>query len=271
LLMGILNLTPDSFSDGGRYNSPEKALERALQMLEEGADIIDIGGESTRPGAAEIGAEEEINRIVPLATELRRCRPEAVISVDSRKEKVARAALEAGADIINDISGLQHSPGMAKLAAEKNAGIILMHMRGEPRTMQEPKQTSYGDMLAEVCRFLKAAAKSAEAAGVPRENIVLDPGIGFAKTASQSWELLRRLGDLTGLDYSLLLGASRKSFLKELPGADLPEKRLGGSLGVAAWAFARGVGILRVHDVRETAQLMAALEKCGFGGEESRQ
>ncbi|MCC7300013.1 MAG: dihydropteroate synthase [Verrucomicrobia bacterium] len=247
LIMGILNTTPDSFSDGGRFQTLEKAVARGLQMVEEGADIIDIGGESTRPGAKPVQPLEEIARTVPIIGKLRE-KTDALISIDTRKAEVARAALAAGADIINDISALA-DPGMAALAAESGAGLVLMHMLGTPETMQSDPR--YDDVVSNVRSFLEERSAFAIGRGVAPEQIALDPGIGFGKTDEHNLALLRGIPELADAGCPVLIGASRKSFIGRILGGK-PDERLAGSLAVAAFSILRGAHILRVHDVKES-------------------
>lgn len=257
-LMGVVNLTPDSFSDGGRYLAPEAAVAHAERLLAEGADLLDLGGESTRPGAAEVPEAEEIRRVVPVVEALRARGVAAPISVDTRKPGVARAALRAGADLVNDVAGLS-APGMAELVAEAGAPAVLMHMRGTPADMQ--LRTGYGDVVEEVAAELGAALAAAVARGVPAERIVLDPGLGFAKTAPQSAALLANLPRLLRLGRPLLVGPSRKSFLGALTGAPVGE-RLPATLAAVTAAVLGGATFVRVHDVgpaRQAARLAAAL------------
>jgi len=257
-LMGVVNVTPDSFSDGGRYLAPEAAVAQAERLLAEGADLLDLGGESTRPGAAEVGEEEEIRRVVPVVEALRARGLTAPISVDTRKPAVARAALGAGADLVNDVSGLS-APGMAELLAETGAPAVLMHMRGTPADMQ--RRTGYGDVVEEVAAELAAALALAVRRGVAEERILLDPGLGFAKTAEQSAALLANLPRLLALGRPLLVGPSRKSFLGALTGAPV-EERLPATLAAVTAAVLGGAVFVRVHDVapaRQAARLAAAL------------
>lgn len=258
LVMGILNVTPDSFSDGGRYENPDRAIEHADAMIRDGADIIDVGPESSRPGAAPVPAGEQIARAIPAIRKIRAAHPGIAISVDTRLFEVAEAALDAGADIVNDISALRDAPQMAKLAADRGAGLVLMHMKGDPQTMQaEPK---YDDVVAEVVEFLEDRAELAEEAGVARSHIILDPGVGFGKTIEHTLTLLRNLDRVVRLGYPILLGASRKSFLARINrDAESPANRLGGSLACVAHAAGAGVEIVRVHDVRESRQLVDTL------------
>lgn len=246
-IMGILNVTPDSFSDGSRYIDLGCAEDHALRMVEEGADIIDIGGESTRPTIAPVDADEELRRVIPLIERLAGRLP-VPISVDTYKAVVAREALRAGAEIVNDISGLTFDPAMAATVAEGGAGVVLMHTRGRPDTMQN--DTSYGDLIAEVRDFLHRSVSMAVAAGVARDRIVVDPGIGFAKSAQGNLEILRRLGDFTALHLPILVGTSRKSFIGTVLGRNVDE-RLFGTAATVALAVASGASIIRVHDVRE--------------------
>ncbi|HEX7183807.1 MAG TPA: dihydropteroate synthase [Thermoanaerobaculia bacterium] len=254
LVMGILNLTPDSFSDGGLWNDPQRAVDRALALLEEGADLLDLGAESTRPGGGVYGAgaatvppEEEAARLLPVLEALRG-RTDAPISVDTRKGEVARRALAAGADLINDVSALA-DPELGRAVAAAGCPVVLMHSRGELASMQ--RGIRFHDLLGEVRSELAAALGRATAAGIDEEQVVLDPGIGFGKTAAQNLELIRRLGELASLGRPLLLGASRKSFL----GGEVSE-RLAGSLAAVARA-ADTAAILRVHDVAETVRFLA--------------
>jgi dihydropteroate synthase len=248
-VMGILNVTPDSFSDGGQFFDTGAALARAEQMVEEGADIVDVGGESSRPGADSVDEATELARILPVVLHLAP-RLRVPLSVDTYRARVAEAAAGAGASIVNDISGLRADPGMAGAVARTGAALVVMHMRGTPRTMQS--DTAYGDLLGEVFRSLRESAGAALAAGVAAEKIVVDPGIGFGKDLSGNLALLGRLGELGGLGYPLLVGASRKSFLGKVLGVEDPRDRLEGSLAAAALAVWNGAHILRAHDVRET-------------------
>jgi dihydropteroate synthase len=247
VLMGVLNVTPDSFSDGGRFVDPERAVEHGLQMVEEGAAIIDVGGESTRPGATPVTVDEEIRRVVPVIERLR-SRTEAVISVDTSKPDVIRAAAAAGAGLINDVRALS-LPGALETAAATGCAVCLMHMRGEPATMQHDPQ--YVDVVREVRAFLLERVQACRAAGIEDERIVIDPGFGFGKTLAHNLELLRRLPELTASALPVLLGMSRKSSIAALTGR-LAGERLYGSLALAAIAVLNGARILRVHDVAAT-------------------
>jgi len=279
-IMGILNVTPDSFSDGGDYSDLDQASARAVQLLEEGADIIDIGGESTRPGAAVaaapadgrdqeakpktashvpnvvVSAEEELRRVLPVITELKKLRPDAIISIDTYKSSVARAAVAAGAEIVNDVSGLRWDPLMAKAIAELKCGAVLMHMRGRPeewRTLPPP-----GDIVLQVKRELREWAEAAVLAGVRRERIVLDPGLGFGKNFEQNYPLLGRFDELQSLGFPLLAGTSRKSFIGRMLVKDGKDAavadRLYGNLAAHTILILKGVHILRTHDVRAAVE-----------------
>ena len=250
-VMGIVNVTPDSFSDGARYAEPAAAIARCEELLAEGADLLDLGGESTRPGSQPVAPEEQWRRLGPVLEGLADRRPDAVISVDTRSAEVARRALAAGASIVNDVSALA-DPGMARAVAESGAGLVLMHLRGSPATMQT--DTHYDDIVAEVSAFLRARLALAEAAGIAREAVALDPGIGFGKSAEGSWKLIAHTADLASLGCPLLVGASRKRFLGLLDGDAPVHDRLEASLALAALVAARGARIVRVHDVRATVR-----------------
>jgi dihydropteroate synthase len=258
--MGVLNLTPDSFSDGGRFLEPAAALAQARRLIAEGADLLDIGGESTRPGAEPVPAEAEIARVVPVIAALAAESP-VPLSIDTLKPEVARAAVAAGAAIWNDVSALT-APGATDLAAELGCGVVLMHMQGEPRTMQVAPR--YEDVVGEVTAWLAARAEAAMAAGVARRRIWLDPGIGFGKSLAHNLALLAHLDRLSALGFPVLLGVSRKSFLKAIdPAAAAAGDRLPGSLAAALAGARAGVAALRVHDVAETRQALltwAAIE-----------
>lgn len=248
LVMGILNVTPDSFSDGGRYFDPDAAIARGRELFAQGADLVDLGAESTRPGAAAVPAAEQVRRLEPVLRALAR-ESGAVLSVDTRSAEVAAAALALGAHAINDVSGLG-DPEMAATVAPSGAGLVLMHMRGTPETMQSDLR--YDDVVAEVAAFLGRRLEAAVRAGVAAERVALDPGIGFGKSAEQSLRLLARTDALAALGRPLLVGASRKSFLARLLGDAPPERRLEASLAAASIAALLGARILRVHDVAET-------------------
>ncbi len=251
-VMGILNVTPDSFSDGGDFSDPSAAVDRALEMEAQGADIIDIGGESTRPGAAPVPTSEEIRRTVAVVEKIR-TESEVLISIDTMKAEVALRALEAGADVINDVSAFEADDGMADVAAQTRAGVVLMHMKGSPQTMQD--NPGYSDVVAEVRAYLEGRLDFAARRGVARDRMVVDPGIGFGKTIEHNLDLLRGLPELAECGHPLLVGASRKSFIGQVLGRNNPSERLAGSLGAAAWAAMRGAHILRVHDVIDTCDV----------------
>jgi dihydropteroate synthase len=251
-VMGILNVTPDSFSDGGRYADPGHAVAHALEMEAEGAAIIDIGGESTRPGARATPAEIERERVLPVVRELRRVL-RAPISIDTRNAATARAALDEGAAIINDVGGLRYDPEMMKVAAASGAAVVIMHMRGTPDTMM--RHARYSDVVGEVCAFLRGQAAAAIRAGVRRSRIVVDPGIGFAKTARHNLELIRALPRLCALGYPVLVGASRKGFVRRISGSGESDA-LFGTTAVNALAVAAGASIIRVHDAAPAAAAM---------------
>jgi dihydropteroate synthase len=259
LVMGIVNVTPDSFYPLSRRAGPAEAAEAALAMEASGAAIVDLGGESTRPGSAAVGDEEELERVVP-AIEAIRARSGVPISVDTRKASVARAALAAGADLVNDVSGFGHDPAMAALAAEAGAAVILMHMQGLPATMQDSPR--YADCALEVRDYLALAASRAIAAGVRGDRILLDPGIGFGKRLEDNLDILSRLGLLAELGYPIVIGLSRKAVIGAITGKAVGE-RLSGSLGAACAACLGGASILRVHDVGETVDALAAFSACG--------
>jgi dihydropteroate synthase len=256
LVMAILNVTPDSFSDGGKHSAPDAAIEHGLRLAAEGADLIDVGGESTRPGSQPVPADEELRRTLPVVRELAR-RSGVPISIDTTKAEVARAAIDAGAEVVNDVSGLQRDPELAAVAAREGAALCLMHSRGTPQDMQQ--RASYADLLGEVHDELQEALRRALEGGVPVEAIALDPGLGFAKTAEHNLLLLRRLRELTQLGRPLLLGASRKSFLGRLSGKPAAE-RVTGSIAAAAVAALHGASVVRVHDVAATREALAVVD-----------
>lgn len=255
-VMGVLNVTPDSFSDGGTFLDRDAAVKRGVEMARVGADLIDVGGESTRPGAEPVPEEEEMGRVVPVVRALA-AEVDVPISVDTTKAWVAEAALEAGAVVVNDVSALRFDPRMREVVAASGAGAVLMHMLGEPRTMQRAPR--YGDVVAEVREALAGWAAAAEAAGVARESIAIDPGIGFGKTREHNLTLVKRLGAFTGTGYPVLAGPSRKSFIGLT--LDLPvEERLEGTAAVVALAVAAGAHVVRVHDVREMVRVVRMAE-----------
>jgi dihydropteroate synthase len=262
LVMGVLNVTPDSFSDGGRFDTPGRAVARAEEMAAEGADIIDVGGESTRPGGAPVTAEEEAARVVPVVEALAG-RVAVPVSVDTTKAAVARAALAAGAEIVNDISGLRFDPALADEAARAGAGLVLMHSRGTAKTLHALSPVE--DVLAEVVGGLRLSVAEATRRGVPRESIAVDPGFGFGKSFDQNIELLARLGRLAAEfpDFPVLVGTSRKSFVGRLTGYAPAAERLHGTMATVAAAVLRGASIVRVHDVRaavETVRVVDAIK-----------
>jgi dihydropteroate synthase len=251
-LMGVVNVTPDSFSDGGLYLDPEAAIAHGRELAAAGAEILDVGGESTRPGAEAVAQDEELRRVIPVIEGL--IATEGRVSVDTSKAAVAAAALEAGAAIVNDVTALRGDPEMAALCGERGATVVLMHMRGEPRTMQDDPR--YDDVVAEVKAFLAERLEAAVAAGIAEDDVWLDPGIGFGKTAAHNMELLRRHGELADLGRPLVIGTSRKSFIGKLDGSAAGE-RLGGTIASSVLAAAEGAAVLRVHDVAEMRQALA--------------
>jgi dihydropteroate synthase len=272
-IMGVVNATPDSFSDGGQFANPEEAAQFALQLVEEGAGIIDIGGESTRPGAARVDAEEQVRRVVPVIARVR-SRSNVAITVDTTLAAVAEAALEAGADAVNDVSAGCEDPAMIPLVARTGAGLVLMHRLAPPgedsysdRYAEAP---IYDDVVREVASFLLMRAEIAMAAGVAREAIALDPGLGFGKSVAQNYELLARTSELAALGYPVLVGASRKSFLGAVSGRTDPEQRIVGSIVAAVAAYGGGARIIRAHDVGAHREALlvahAVMRGAGLGG-----
>lgn len=267
--MGILNVTPDSFSDGGEFFTQEDAVAQGLRLEEAGADILDIGGESTRPFSEPVSAEEEIRRVCPVIESLAK-RLSIPISIDTTKAAVARSALDAGASIVNDIGALRFDPDMAPLAAERNVPVILMHMLGTPKTMQVDPH--YVDVVADIRSFLEDAVKRAMQAGIRRDRIVVDPGIGFGKTLLHNLTLIRRLGEFDSLDCPILMGPSRKSFIRNilrqhLPGATDPDREriIHGTMGAVAACILNGAHILRIHDVariKPLVEVIDAIQSC---------
>lgn len=267
--MGILNLTHDSFFAPSRAADTERALIRAGEMVDAGADILDIGAESSRPGSEYVSETEELDRIIPVVTAIRRTYPKVPISVDTRKSSVARAALDAGAEIINDISALRDDREMIPLLAERRAPVVLMHMRGTPQTMQDDPH--YEDVVEEVSGELLAFARRAMDGGIEKQNIILDPGIGFGKRMEDNWELLRNLDRLKNLDFPLLVGLSRKSFLGRLLKKDGPrpvEERLNATIAAQLWCTIQGVEIIRVHDVQAMRDALRVWEELFTAGSE---
>jgi len=252
--MGVVNVTPDSFSDGGRFLRPEEALSHARRLAEEGADILDIGGESSRPGSEPVSAEEELERVAPVVEGIART-VDVRISVDTYKASVATACLDLGATLVNDITGLE-DPEMARVAASHGAGVVVMHMRGRPKTMQ--RDVSYEDVVAEVRAFLGERAALARSAGIGE--VMVDPGIGFGKTAAHNFEILRRLDEIVSLGEPVLVGPSRKSFLGSLPSALPADERLEGTLAAVAVGVLNGASIVRVHDVRAARRVVEVVD-----------
>jgi dihydropteroate synthase len=272
-IMGVVNATPDSFSDGGQFANPEEAAQFALQLVDEGASIIDIGGESTRPGAARVDAEEQVRRVVPVIARVR-SRSNVAITVDTTLAAVAEAALEAGADAVNDVSAACEDPAMLPLVARRGAGLVLMHRLATPgedsysdRYAEAP---IYDDVVREVASFLLMRAEMAMAAGVAREAIALDPGLGFGKSVAQNYELLARTSELAALGFPVLVGASRKSFLGAVSGRADPEQRIVGSIVAAVAAYGGGARIIRAHDVGAHREALlvahAVMRGAGLGG-----
>jgi dihydropteroate synthase len=271
-LMGVVNMTPDSFSDGGQFASVEEALAHALQLVDEGATIIDVGGESTRPGALPVSVDEQIRRVVPLIARIR-SRSNVAISIDTTSATVAHAALEAGADIVNDVSAGGDDPEMFRLVAKRGAGIVLMHRLVAPNedsySDRYVKEPAYGDVVREVCDFLVERADVAINAGIARDLIAVDPGLGFGKSVSQNYELLARTSEIAALGFPVLIGASRKSFLGAVSGRNDPEQRIIGSVVAAVAAFGGGARIVRAHDVGAHREALlvahAVLRGAGLG------
>jgi dihydropteroate synthase len=257
-IVGILNVTPDSFSDGGDFLDPEAAAEQAAAMLDEGADMLDVGGESTRPGSDPVSQEEEIRRVVPVLERILSVRPEAVISVDTNRGGTATAALEAGASLVNDVTALRGDPRMVSVIEEAECPVILMHMQGDPKTMQ--KDPHYEDVVREVRDFLAERAEYAVAAGVRPENIIVDPGIGFGKNLEHNLALLHNLDEIVDLGFPVLIGASRKSFIGRITGVQEARDRVSGTVATTVLAFEQGATFFRVHDVRANREALAVAE-----------
>ena len=255
VLVGVLNVTPDSFSDGGDFLDPAEAASHAAAMLDEGAGIIDVGGESTRPGSDPVTREEEARRVVPVVEEIVSERTDAIISIDTYRAATAEAALGAGASIVNDVTALRGDPRMARVVAEARCPVVLMHMLGEPRTMQ--RDPRYADVVREVRDFLAGRAEHAVAAGVEPESIILDPGIGFGKSLEHNLALLRHLDELVALGFPVLVGASRKSFLGRITGVEEARDRVAGTVAANVVAYEKGATLFRVHDVRANREALA--------------
>ena len=253
-IVGILNLTPDSFSDGGDYLEADQAVKQFQQMVQEGAAIVDVGGESTRPGHTQVPAAEEIDRVVPFIQKIRAW-TDVLISIDTSKSEVADAALHAGADIVNDVWGAQHDPNMAEVIANHQAACILMHNRSV-------EETGRGDVIGSILEFLKESVNRVKSAGVRDDAIILDPGLGFGKSFDENWEIMRRLTELVTLGYPLLIGASRKSMLAKLLNLHEPKDRLNGTLATTALAIRAGVDFVRVHDVLENRECAQVVDYC---------
>lgn len=262
-IMGVLNVTPDSFYDKGRFFDKEKAVGHAGDMAREGADIIDVGGESTRPGAEDVAVDEELGRVIPVVRAISE-RIDVSISIDTRKAKVAEEALKAGGSIVNDVSALNHDPGMAAVVAKYGAACILMHMKGSPKDMQANPE--YGDVVKEITSTLKESIKKAKSSGITADKIIIDPGIGFGKTLEHNMEILKRLDEFKLLGCPICIGTSRKSFIGKILSSDDPGDRLTGTLAACAIAVMKGANILRVHDVKETvltARVAGSIIKSG--------
>lgn len=256
-VMGILNITPDSFSDGGLFYEPERALEHALKMVEDGADIVDIGGESTRPGSEPLPEEEEIRRVVPVIKRLS-AQIKVPISIDTYKSRVARAAIEAGASIVNDISGLRFDPEMKKVVAEYKVPVVIMHIKGTPKTMQ--LNPTYEALIPEIMDYLREGIMIAKEAGIPEELIIIDPGIGFGKTFEHNLEIINNLREFTYLERPILVGPSRKAFIGKILGDVPPLMRFEGTLAAVAISAYNGANIVRVHDVPETVKVLKVVD-----------
>lgn len=250
-IMGVLNVTPDSFYDKGRFFDKEKAVKHAIDMAREGADIIDVGGESTRPGAEDVDVERELGRVIPVVRAISE-RISVSISIDTRKAKVAEEALKAGACIVNDVSALNYDPGMAAVIAKYGVSCILTHMKGSPKDMQV--NPAYGDVVKEIISTLEESIKKAKSSGITADKIIIDPGIGFGKTLEHNIEILKRLDEFKRLGYPICVGTSRKSFIGKMLNSDDSGDRLAGTLATCAIAVMKGAKILRVHDVKETVQ-----------------
>jgi dihydropteroate synthase len=262
LVMGILNVTPDSFSEGGRFFDTEEATKHAARMVADGADFVDVGGESTRPGSDPVPADEELKRVLPVIERLREEIPGVPISIDTRKADVAASALDAGASIVNDVSA-GTDPDMIDVVRQRDAAVVLMHMKGEPKTMQE--DPTYEDVVVEVHEYLRERIEAAEFAGIEAERIAVDPGIGFGKGLAHNLELIRRVDAFLDLGRPVLVGPSRKRFVGTI--LDLPEdQRVEGTIGAVAWMVTRGVHMVRVHDVREVSRAVRVIDAIARAG-----
>ena len=258
LVMGILNVTPDSFSDGGLFYNTDEAVSHALQLIENGIDIIDIGGESTRPGAKKISEEEEIQRIIPVVKQIRELSPEIIISIDTTKSMVAQKAIQSGANIINDISGFSFDNKMIDVVRESKVPVIIMHMQGDPSNMQN--KPVYDDLIIDISSFFKSKIKLATDAGIKKEQIILDPGIGFGKTVGDNFQLINQLNEFCKLGFPVMIGPSRKSFIGTT--LNLPvDDRLEGTAAAVAVGVMNGARIVRVHDVKEIKRVVTIVEK----------
>ena len=267
-IVGIVNVTPDSFSDGGDFFDPQAAAEHAVAMLDAGAAIIDVGGESTRPGSDPVSQEEEIGRVVPVVERILAARPGSLISIDTYRSETAAAALEAGARLVNDVTALRGDPRMDSVVAEAGCPVILMHMQGEPKTMQ--KEPRYTDVVREVRDFLARRAEHAVAAGVSPENIIVDPGIGFGKGLEHNLALLRNLEAIVNLGFPVLVGASRKTFIGTITGLQEASERVFGTVATTVLAYEKGAALFRVHDVRANREALAVAEAVRGGVMEGR-
>lgn len=268
LVMGILNVTPDSFSDGGDFLSPDAAFDRAAEMVAEGADIIDIGGESTRPGAVPTPEQVQVSRIEPVIHRIAKEFPRVGVSIDTRSNVVARAALDAGATMVNDVSALRADPDLAPLIAERGADVVLMHMEGDPATMQAGGGPDYDDVVEEVRGFFAKRIAAAEKAGIERARLLVDPGIGFGKKVEDNLKLLAATAELKSLGFPILVGASRKRFIGAVLALDDPKDRDDASLGCAIWCALGGARVIRTHSVRPTRQALriVAAIRCAPAG-----
>ena len=262
LVMGVVNVTLDSFSDGGLFADPRDAVAHAARLIDEGSDILDVGGESTRPGSDPVAIDEELARVLPVIEGIRSARPDAVISIDTRHPDVAAKAIEGGASIVNDVTA-GRDPAMFPVARESDTGMILMHMLGEPKTMQDDPR--YDDVVSDIHEYLRERVEAAVFAGIPADHLAVDPGIGFGKSLDHNLALLRSIEEFMDLDAALLVGASRKRFLGTLTGTDDPTDRLEASRAVAAWCAAHGADVVRVHDVRETVRALAVVDAIARG------